>query len=477
MNTENRSRKTRLVLVVSAAAAGLLATALVIPGILSRAPRERPDKVVLILLDTVRADHLGCYGYAQAATKNIDKLAAAGARFVQAVSAIPETGPSVSSLFTGLYPINHGHRDNVTVLGDESVTLADILRRNGYETVAFTEAFPFYDLRLLRGFNHNAERPREAIDEHDNLKSKLKGPLAWLEENKDKKFFAFIHFFNAHMPYTPPVQSRRTASLNYHGPFTGDFPPVFGLWAKKIPIGEKDREFMVSLYDDEIGFLDQAVGGILDELKKMGLDRKTLIVLTADHGEALGEHDYYFDHGDLLYENQIRVPFIIRYPGMPDPGKTIEPQVRTVDLMPTILQVLNVKYSGMIDGASLLPLIHGKKASPGTGYAFSETDTISFANLNCRGYIEGVAGKHTSVRTDNFKLIYIPKRPEPLYELYDLKRDPRETTNIVGENVAEADELKRVLFRWLSRPRRPPTPREKLGEETQKILKSLGYIR
>jgi arylsulfatase A-like enzyme len=234
---------------------------------------------------------------------------------------------------------------------------------------------------------------------------------------------------------------------------------------------------MVSLYDDEISFVDRAVGKILDEMKKLGLDRKTLVIVMADHGESLGEHGYYFDHGDLLYENQLRVPLIIRYPGMPGRGKTIEPQVRTVDLMPTILQIMDIKYSGMIDGASLLPLIHGRKASPGTGYAFSETDTISFSNMNCRGYIEGVAGKHISVRTDGFKLIYIPKRQEPVFELYDLRRDPLESRNIIGENTAAGDELKRVLFRWLSRPRRPPTPREKLGEETQKILKSLGYVR
>jgi predicted AlkP superfamily pyrophosphatase or phosphodiesterase len=231
MKPENRPRKIRLALVVATAAAGLLVAALVIPRILARAPRERPDKVVLILLDTVRADHLGCYGYSRAETRNIDGFAESGVRFAQAITSIPETGPAVSSLFTSLYPINHGHRDNVTGLGDENVTLAEILRKSGYETVAFTEAFPFFDLGVLQGFAHRADRPE--LKDKDDLKDKTAHFLAWLNENREKKFFAFVHFYNAHMPYAPPVRSERTKRLNYHGAYDGLFGPVVELWQKK----------------------------------------------------------------------------------------------------------------------------------------------------------------------------------------------------------------------------------------------------
>jgi arylsulfatase A-like enzyme len=439
---------------------------------------KRPVNVLWIVIDTLRADHLGCYGYAPAETPKIDRLARSGVLFSQAIAPIPETGPAVSSLFTALYPVHHGHRDNVTVLDERHTTLAEILKTNGFQTAAFVEAFPFNGLHLVQGFDHYSERPRAELDGGgDNLTTKLKEPFAWLRENEEQKFFAFVHFFNPHLPYTPPLRSPRTLALNYRGLFNGDFGPVFGLWLKKIPIREQDTAFMISLYDDEISFADQAVGALLDEVKRLGLDKKTMVVLAADHGESLGEHNYYFDHGDTLYENQVRVPLIIHYPGMPNRGQTVVTQVRTIDIRPTILHLLNIPDSGKTDGVSLLPLIHGKKTSLKTRYAFSESDTIFFSNPNNRGYIEGVAGKHVAVRTNDMKLIYIPKKPESLFELYDLKDDPRELSNIIGEKKKEGDELKRVLFGWLTKIRGAPILQEGLDEETKKVLRSLNYIR
>ena len=439
---------------------------------------KRPVHVLWIVIDTLRADHLGCYGYAPAETPKIDRLARSGVLFSQAIAPIPETGPAVSSLFTALYPVRHGHRDNVTVLDERHTTLAEILKTNGFRTAAFVEAFPFNGLHLVQGFDHYFERPRSELDGGgDNLTAKLKEPFAWLRENKGQKFFTFVHFFNPHLPYTPPLRSPRTLALNYRGLFNGDFGPVFGLWLKKIPIREQDTAFMISLYDDEISFADQAVGALLDEVKRLGLDKKTMVVLAADHGESLGEHNYYFDHGDTLYENQVRVPLIIHYPGMPNRGQTVVTQVRTIDIRPTILHLLNIPDPGKTDGVSLLPLIHGKKTSLKTRYAFSESDTIFFSNPNNRGYIEGVAGKHVAVRTNDMKLIYIPKKPESLFELYDLKDDPRELSNIIGEKKKEGDELKRVLFGWLTKIRGAPILQEGLDEETKKVLRSLNYIR
>ena len=437
---------------------------------------NRPDKVLLIIVDTLRADHLGCYGYQGADTKNIDNFAKSGASFSQAISPIPETGPAVSSILTSLYPYNHGVRENTTPLPRKNRTLAEILKKKGFQTAAFTDTFPFRILRILQGFDSFHKRVPVRSSEKEAVKAAIGEPLSWLKKKKNKKTFALIHFYDPHMPYTPITLSQRTQSINYQGPYTGKFGPLLLLWGGKSTINKKDIAYMTSLYDDEVKFVDRCVGIILDELKKLGYYNRTLVIITADHGESLGEHDYYFDHGDFLYEDQIRVPLIMRFPNMPEKGKIINAQVRTIDIMPTILHILDIDYKGPQDGVSLLPLIWGKKRLLATRHAFSESDSIHFRNLNNRGFIEGNKGKHVSLRKDGMKLIYVPQRPEGEFELYDLAKDPLELSNLIEEKPEIAKEMKKALFEWMVKQMKSKSKKEKLDEEARKILESLHYI-
>ena len=442
-----------------------------------RTPPSKPEWVILIIVDTLRADRLGCYGYQTSGTENIDALADTAALFLQAISPCPETGPAVSSILTSLYPHNHGVRANMNLLPAKVITLAEILKKNGFKTSAFVDTYPMRKLRILQGFDYIQKRRHALSSTEEAIESAVREPLTWIEKNKEEKIFTLIHFYDPHMPYRPAKLSQTTLSLNYDGRYEGHYGPALLLWTKDWTINEKDLAYMSSLYDDEIRFVDNYMGRLTLELKKMGAENKTLLVFTADHGEALGEHDYYFDHGDCLYEHQTRVPLIIDYPQMPKRGLVIDTQVRTIDIMPTILHILEVEHQGHQDGVSLVPLLWGKKDVLGTRYAFSESDFIQLNSYNNRGYTQGIKGKHLSVRTDGMKFIYVPQRPGGEFELYDLTQDPEEIINIVKDSPEIAREMSKVLFDWLSNQKQWDTKEEPLDEEARKILESLHYIR
>ena len=305
-------KRLKLSLLVIAIMVGFTCVSLLLIQCNRKSSQNIPDKLILIVVDTLRADRLGCYGYPAAETGSIDQMAFEGALFFQTISAIPETGPSVSSILTGLYPHSHGVRSNVYSLPNKTVTLAQILKKQGFKTAAFTDTFPFRKQKILRGFDYFQKREHGLSSQEEIISSAVSEPVSWMKNNKDDNFFALIHFYDPHLPYTPIQPSQRTLSLNYSGPFTGEWGPAMTLWDNRLTADENDVRNMASLYDDEISMVDQYVGEILEEVKKMGIENQTLVVFTADHGEAFGEHNYYLAHGDLLYENQVRVRLILK---------------------------------------------------------------------------------------------------------------------------------------------------------------------
>ena len=435
-----------------------------------------PDKVILIVADTLRPDHLSCYGYQARTTPHIDSLARSGAIFTQAVNAIPETGPALSSILTAFYPYRHGVRANVFPMPQKTRSMVQVLRDQGFKTAAFTDTFPFRRLKILKGFNFFHRRVPVKTSEEDYVASAVGPPVSWLRQNKNEKFFVLIHYYDAHLPYNPMRPSEKTQALDYSGPYNGDMGPAMTLWDDRLEVNSEDVRYMQSLYDDEIQYVDRYVGTILEELENLGIKNETLLVFTADHGEAFGEHAYYFDHGDLLYEDQIRIPLIFHYPPVIPEGSRFDHQVRSVDVLPTIFQLLGQPSRGRKDGVSLAPLFKGKKDLLGTRFSVSESDAINFLNPNCRGFIDGVKGKHFSIRRDGKKLIYVPGHPDGEFEFYDLESDPDETHNLMSEKPAAARELVEYLRKWLSQQSVLKSDREKLDQQAEEILKSLGYI-
>lgn len=459
----------------------LLVDVLILIGLISCGAGDRgsgrPESVLLIIVDTLRADRLGCMGYPHAATPNIDRLAEEGALFTEAVTTCPETGPATVSLLTSRFPFHHGVRENTDMLSEHVVTMAEILRRQGYQTGAFWDKFPFDQLRYFQGFSRLEKRTPDTSSRDAAVQAAVGGLLEWLAETKNKKTFTLFHLFDPHMPYEPVSPSPRTRSLGYQGRFRGDFEAVIPLWYGWGSIEPSDIEFMSSLYDDEIGFVDRCLGEVLKKMEDLGLTEKTLIVFTADHGESLGEHDYYFDHGDCLYENQIRVPLIIRYAQMPQPGRRISWQVRSIDVLPTVFHILGIDNPHPRDGTSLLPLIWGRGQMLATRYAYCESDSIHPAKFNNRGFVAGIEGKHLAVRGKGRKLVYVPGRPQGEFSLFDLRTDPGETVDLFGSERKEAAEMVDLLFRWKEKDPSLPPDRRRISEEARRILESLHYIK
>lgn len=405
-----------------------------------RAVPATPMNVVLITLDTLRADHVGAYGATMVETPHLDRLASQGVVFEQAMTTAPLTLPAHSSIMTGQFPPVHGVRDNGGFfLGPEQVTMAEILSDRGYETGATVGAFVLdskwgldqgfgtyqddFDLSGVKAMSlASVKRPgNEVVDL----------ALAWMEGVSDQQFFAWLHLYDPHAPYESPEPYRS----RYRGhPYRG-----------------------------AIAFTDAQVGRVFDFLDAHNLADNTIVIVVSDHGEGLGEHGEE-THGFFVYETAMRVPLIVRAPARGIQPRRVSQPVRTVDILPTVLDLLGTSPPVPIEGVSLVPLMSGAtREIPLDGYG------EAMYPLHHYGWSE-----LTTLRSDRYKLIDAP-RPE----LYDLQNDPNELVNLFDDRRTVADamlrelrERKRVMEE--DAPEAPQT--EDVDPETRARLAALGYV-
>jgi len=394
--------------------------------------------VLLITLDTTRADHIGTYGYRKIETPALDALAREGVRFDQAISSIPLTLPAHCSILTGSLPIHHRVRDNGGFfLGKEQTTLAEVLGERGFATAAFVGAFVVNrHWGIDQGFatyddEFGPEDPRAAADLHEQRDGAevADHALRWWDENPGRHFFVWLHFYDPHYPYEPK------------GYFAAQYP---------------ERP-----YDGEIAYTDFQVGRVVEYLKKKGLLDSTLIVVVGDHGEGLDEHGEP-DHGIFLYDATLRVPLIVRAPRGAYRG-AVGSVVRDMDVMPTILDYLEIPAPTAVRGKSMLPLMAGRPEKD-ERYAYGETAYVRYHY----GWKD-----LTSLRSARYKYIELP-RPE----LYDLKNDPGETVNLVAERPETAEDLRGIIaeFRREAGTGAEVQQPEAMDPETLARLQSLGYL-
>ncbi|MBN1345277.1 MAG: sulfatase-like hydrolase/transferase [Phycisphaerae bacterium] len=444
---ESQSSPTRKRWLVLALA--LLLAGFVIVAMLSFRNRARPGlaplavkpgalagwNLLLVSLDTVRADRLGCYGYAPAATPVLDALAADGVRCRQAVAPVPLTLPSHASLLTGLDPQHHGARTNgMFKVGDNVALLGEILHPHGYRTGAVISAYVL-DRRygLSRGFDEYHDDLtggtrsssfgfRERTAEQTNELA-----FRWLDRNARERFFLWVHYFDPHAPYTPPE------------PYASRF---------------SDRP-----YDGEIAYVDEQLGRLLTKIEKLGAIARTLVVVVSDHGESLGEHGE-LTHGLMIYDATMRVPVILSAPGVLPAGLVVDRQVGLIDLAPTVLDLLGVAVPAKMDGRSL---VRAWQASPRELYIESLGPKLQHAWAPLMG-----------LRTNAAKFILAP-RPE----LYDLRIDPNELDNLIAKRRQEAERchqrLKSILGQdpQLASAAQGNLPMDAAARER---LKGLGYV-
>ncbi len=405
-------------------------------------------KVLFIALDTLRADHLSCYGYSKPTSPIIDSCAKRGVLFSNFIAPHIPTQPAYTTIYTGRSALSHrivahGHEELAWSLSDDMPVLPEILRENGYITAAVDNLYN-HKKWFTRGYDYYINPHSWQLITGDEINAKA---IPWIKQNYEENFFLFLHYWDPHTPYLPPEKYR---TLHYKGdkndPDNHSMDPVkrrlvypfFKKWHYDL-LGEfTDIEYIVAQYDGEITYADEKVGELLDTLDEVGIFDDTLIIITADHGESLTEHNIYFDHPGL-HEANTNVPLILIYPKSFPQGKKIEAMAQHIDLAPTILEFLNIPIAKGMEGKSLLPLIRGEEES-----IYPEIHTSECTWLAGRG-----------IRTEEWKFIksidheLYPNRPER--ELYNLKDDPEETHNLAEEEKELVDEFELKIYRYLDR--------------------------
>jgi arylsulfatase A-like enzyme len=443
--------------------------------------------VLLLTVDTLRPDHLSCYGYSRRTSPHIDALAHRGVLFRQAITAAGRTVQSFPSILTGVYPMVHGlrHEGQSHEILESRLTLTSVLEQHGYDSFAVTQGlnvglhrhFDMYDPDLYLDPQGN----QVYVPARDDREATGKA-AGWLRNRAQdgSPFFLWMRYNAPHWPYEAPRPFGEMFDPQYRGEhrFNDEAGPgvqrgdiIFGL--TRLP--DREIEHAVAHYDGEIAYADQAIGGLLGTLESMGQLDRTIILLTSDHGESLGEHEYFFEHGAYLYEPTVRVPLIVVAPGLLPGGGVVQEQVRTIDIVPTILDLAGIDIPAGLEGVSLVSRALGRRGrKPLLAYAESGRN---FYRENPRQFIAGTAGKWRMVRSDRFKLIRIPDDPEPIWELYDLEVDPGETTNLIEDPPEAAADLRRELLRLLeSDPGRDDRAEPRLPERLEQHLRSLGYV-
>jgi len=461
--------------------------------------------ILLITIDTLRSDRLGAYGNPAVRTPSLDRIAREGVVFADANAQIPSTLPSHASILTGRYPTGHGVHDNgVYALAAQETTLAEILSEAGFATAAFVSAFVL-DHRFgidqgFAAFGDTMESPlrRGAAPESNTAggaanpitawwvdtwfgpyqrrgESTVRDATAWLDSLRSSAtpppFFLWVHLFDPHEPYDPPPPYERLYDRDYAGAMDGS-GETFHAEAAAGRVTERDVVQMRARYDAEVTYTDRCVETLLDSLAAWGLLSETLLAITADHGEGLGEHDYYFEHGSRLWEPVLRVPLLLAGPGVPR-GRSIQGRVRSVDIMPTLLAHIGLEPPAAIDGAPLWDRIAG-----------DASEIASYAETQCRQQAMPVGESLRALSSGRWKLLVSSRRGAasgpPEFQLFDLASDAGETRNLVRERGRIAQSMIEEIAA-IVRAEPPDSVRgvatQAMDEETVAKLRALGYVR
>lgn len=425
--------------------------------------------VLFVTLDTTRADALSCYGADPGTTPNLDALAARGTRFEEAYSATNTTCPSHLSLLSGLRLIEHRVFENRQPMDPAIETLQDAFRRAGYRTAAFP-AVPF----LGTPFGWQGFDEIDHTDQHRTADAVRKSLLNWLRSgDRERPFFAWAHFYDPHTLYEPPPPIARQF---YRGdPYAGDQPliqeelflqrwdyPALHEWIE----GVRDRRWPRAMYDAEVHFVDRQIGHVLDFLAEQGLDEDTIVVVTADHGESFGEHGIWYAHSGL-FETSVRVPFIVRVPGL-EPRVERDVPISALDLAPSLAELCDVPWPAVGAGESFVPLLRGPRGdSP-----IERRDTL---------VVESANNALIAVRRGRWKLIWpisdTFQRVDHEPSLYDLESDPDETRNLYREEPEIVRELRAVAEPWIELGVARSDGGRPMSDEILEQLEALGYGR
>jgi arylsulfatase A-like enzyme len=425
--------------------------------------------LLLITIDTLRADHLGCYGYQRDTSPAIDALAESGMRFTRSFCQRPKTSPSFATIHTGTYPARHGVHGAMQVLAPDNETLAEVLSEAGWTTAAVITNGNLYP---AFGFDQGFET---YLVGHANAEEVSNAALAWLERRgpSSEPWFLWIHYTDPHTSYAPP-------------------PPYNTMFGGGTSLARSGHQRQVDLYDGEIRYVDDQIKRVLEWMDVSKSHDRSLVVFTADHGESLGEHDYYYMHGLHPYEPSAHVPLTISAAGLIPSGTASGALIGGVDIAPTLLDALGIDVPGHVQGLSFLP----------TAVGLSNNGPQDFVLIEAGYGFHDYAGKTRALRRESTKYVQRltswAKWPRGLVaalwtmnarlegglapdELYDLATDPKENVNLLMQRRSRSEAERRILDAFATRlfdegtVEASPGP-AKLDPSTKKSLRSLGYL-
>ncbi|MGI9590745.1 MAG: sulfatase family protein, partial [Myxococcota bacterium] len=453
------------------------ALALLLLALAGCSPDAPPRNLVLISIDTLRADHLGAYGHPWVKTPAIDALAGESIRFDRVISAAPTTLASHTSLMTGTYPHRHGVPDNDYRVAEGNRMLAEVLSEGGFSTSGVVGGYPLGpQTRFHQGFGAYRVLPWDGV----NSEEVSEAALDWLDARGSERFFLFVHYWDVHWPYSPPPpydRMYRRDSLEMAG-VKSEIDEVRRLLRSRAPDADARSDVLRRLYAGGVSYVDVQVGILLDGLRERGLLEDSLVVLTSDHGEMMDEHAAEFwNHGNSVYDAVSRVPLLLRLPGGAGGGRAEEWRLSNVDLMPTLLELLGLPVPQAIDGESFAGALLGREAWIGGQPIYAEA-TKPHDALHQAGRAWPNAEKCRAIWDDPWKLQHCPVRGR--LELHDLAEDPGEQRNLLGPaGSASQREAGRRLGRQLATWSQSADPLETIAERSPEVieqLRALGYV-
>jgi arylsulfatase A-like enzyme len=423
-----------------------------------------PDcNIILISIDSLRADHLGIYGYGRETTPHIDRFSQDAVLFSKCFVQGTSTLISHASLFTSLIPIHHGASfTKKYALSEDVETIAKKMKKNGYATVSFNDGGQISaKFGMDQGFDVFDSGPEKRKIEELQFSKIVDRGISWIQMNKGKKFFMFLHTYDIHHPYTPSQKYIDLIEPGYKGPLGTSITVemIYQAFRGKKTLEEEEKENIVVAYDAEIRRMDEAFGVLIAFLEETNLYDNTIIVLTSDHGEELDDHGKIGMHAHTLYNELLHVPFIMKLGGSRLGGKVVDSLVGSIDISPTLLDSVDLPGFELTDGMSLFDIIKGKKKEKGI-FLISQRDHPH----------EYADPRYWAIISDGWK-VYDDR-------LYDLENDPGERLDVSDQHEELKETLVKMALEYMSgKPGQHKKTKSEMDEDLKNRLKSLGYIK
>jgi choline-sulfatase len=447
----------------------------------SPAPNPKPVNVVILSIDTLRPDHLGVYGYPRDTSPHLDRLARQSVVFDQAVTVHVATAPAHATVLTGCYPGRHGIQRNGMHLKPGVPTLAEVLAEHGLATGAFVSGWTLTrHTGLDRGFqvyDDALDGPGAGARRAGDLTTDA--ALAWTRRQVDsgRPFFLFLHLFEPHWPYDPPAQDALRFLPGQVELTTVSKPVHIDRLITVNRLTPLEQREYVARYDGEIVVADRLLQRLLDGLDDLGVGRNTVVIVLADHGETLFEREWTMDHGTRPYDEQARIPMVLHRPGDTAAGRRVAEQVSLLDVVPTLLDVLEIDPLEGLQGRSLLPAARGESGAtePRPVFITARCEPQRLPHIRVQLSDRRLV---RAIRLPGVKLIEFPMTGgQPYPEIFDLSEDPGERTNLATTKNDTFVALHRELERWQRAFGGDPNPDAPvLDPETEAALRELGYI-